>query len=92
MGCRLQISSPLSSIERIGLAYMVVYYAVRFAVYRFCHRYKAFEHPLRGRTLLYPQQVLPSVQSLRTPTSLVHLLVLPPFLFRAKVRFLSRIY
>ena len=44
MECRLQTSSLLSSIERIGLAYMVVYYAVRFAVYRFCHLDKAFEH------------------------------------------------
>lgn len=47
MECRLQTSSPLSSIERIGLAYMVVYYAVCFAVYRFCHLDKAFEHPRR---------------------------------------------
>ena len=37
-------------------------------------------------------QVLLSEQSLRTPMSLVHLLVLPPFFFRAKVRFFSRIY
>ena len=37
----------VTSIERIGLAYMVVYYAVHFAVYKFCHRYKAFEHPRR---------------------------------------------